>query len=102
MEFGRIGVLCGPNIWGNCPVLEVELQRRAGGARLDGTPAFAERLLRWVPSLAGEGEGPPFQGPLGLAHALGRLTIRLQSQAGSEVHLHLVDGRGDRPVRVVV
>jgi cyanophycin synthetase len=104
MEFGRIWVLRGPNVWGSCPALEVEL-RGDGAARLDGTPAFVARLLRWVPALAGrEGtrEVPPFQGPFGLAHALSRLTLRLQSLAGSEVHLALVDCRGKRPVRVVV
>jgi cyanophycin synthetase len=105
MEFGRIRALRGPNIWGSCPVLEMELLRCDGAARLDGTPAFAARLLRWVPSLVsqdGAGEVPPFQGPFGLAHALSRLMIRLQSQAGSETHLGLVDCRGGRPVRVVV
>src|SRR5262249_20863924 len=105
MEFGRIGALRGPNIWGSCPVLEAELLRCDGAARLDGTPAFAARLLRWVPSLAGRddtGEVPPFQGPFGLAHALSRLTIRLQSQAGSEVRLGLAECGDDRPVRVVV
>jgi cyanophycin synthetase len=105
MEFGRIGVLSAPNIWGSCPVLEVALTP-CDGAGLDGTPALAARLLRWVPSLAsqdGTGEVPLFQGPFGLAHALSRLMLRLQSQAGSEVHLSLVDCRGDdRPVRVVV
>src|SRR6516164_6745932 len=105
MEFGRIRALRGPNIWGSCPVLEVELLHRDGAARLNGTPAFAARLFRWVPSLAsqdGTGEVPTFQGPFGLAHALSRLMIRLQSQAGSETHLGLVDCRGGRPVRVVV
>jgi cyanophycin synthetase len=109
MELGGIGALRGPNIWGRCSVLEVELPR------CDGTPAFASRLLRWVPSLAGQhngsisrsdqvtqaGEVSPFQGPFGLAHALCRLMLRLQSQAGSEVHLGLVDCRG-RLARVVV
>src|SRR5262245_44458839 len=106
MELGRIVALRGPNIWGTCPVLEAELLRCDGAARLDGTPAFAARLLRWVPSLAsrdGMGGAPPFQGPFGLAHALSRLMIQLQSQAGSEVHLGLVDCCGDDPpVRVVV
>src|SRR3954464_930632 len=106
MEFGRIRVLRGPNIWGRCPVLDVELLRGDGAVRRDGAPAFAARLLRWVPSLAsqdGTGEVPPFQGPFGLAHALNRLLIRLQSQAGSEVHLGLVDCRGgEEPIRVVV
>jgi cyanophycin synthetase len=105
MELGRICVLSAPNIWGSCPVLEVELPRGDGAACLDGTPAFAARLLQWVPSLAsqdGTGEVPLFQGPFGMAHALSRLTLRLQSQAGSEVHLSLVDCADDRPVRVVV
>ncbi len=49
------------------------------------------------------GPNGPFQGPFGLAHALSRLMLRLQSQAGSEVHLSLVDcGGDDGPVRVVV
>jgi cyanophycin synthetase len=105
MEFGRIRVLRGPNIWGACPVLEVELPR-CDGAGLHGTPAFAARLLRWFHSLAGQdatGEVALFQGPLGLAHALSWLMIRLQAQAGSDVHLGLVDCCGDNsPVRVVV
>jgi cyanophycin synthetase len=109
MELGRIRFLRAPNVWGRCPVLEMELLHGDGGARLDGTPAFAARLLRWVPSLGSRdavGEAPPLQGPFGLAHALSRLMIRLQSQAGSEVHLGLVDcgdrAVGDGRVRVVV
>ena len=105
MEFGRIAVLRGPNIWASCPVLEVELPRRAAGGWPDGTPAFAAHLVRWVPSLAGTAEADAvslFQGPLGPAHALGRLTLRLQSLAGSEVQFGLVDCPGDDgPVRVV-
>src|SRR5262249_6580198 len=88
-----------------CPVLEVELLRNDGAVRLDGTPAFAARLLRWVPSLAGRegtGEVPPLQGPFGLAHALSRLTIPLQSQASSDVHCGLVDCGPDGPVGAVV
>jgi cyanophycin synthetase len=109
MELGRIYALRAPNIWGSCPVLEVELPCSAGAADLDGTPAFAARLLRWVPCLASRdamGEIPPLQGPFGVAHALSRLMLRLQFQAGSEVQFGLVDcgdcAVGDGRARVVV
>jgi cyanophycin synthetase len=88
MEFGRIWVLRGPNIWARVPVLEVELLQ---GSALSWPPnaaaAVAERLRDRIPGL----RLAPIDGqPLGIAALLQHLTLELQALCGSPVKFGLV------------
>lgn len=90
MNWPEVRVLRGPNVWAACPMLEVELDLN--------TTADADRARRAVARLRAalpELDDPTDDPPLGLARALGRLTLALQRQAGSPVYA--TDARPDRP-----
>lgn len=79
MEFRRIWVLRGPNVWARFPVVEAELELRDLDAfRPAETAAFADRIRA---ALAGD-EPPP---TANLADLLGQLGLELQRRAGSAV-----------------
>src|SRR5262245_23963730 len=84
MEFGRVWVLRGPNLWAPFPVIgaEVELGEfdsyRPGGPESAFTRALPEALRIDLPPGAT------------LADALLRLTQRFQSLAGAETSFGLV------------
>jgi cyanophycin synthetase len=85
MEFQRIWVLRGPNIWARCPVLEVELHLDT----LHATgPDLADRLSAWLPSLRQRLTDPVAF--TDLPHVLQHLTLELQTLAGSPVCFGLV------------
>src|ERR1700732_3686908 len=87
MEFGRIWVLRGPNIWARVPVLEIELLQ--GSAEAWGPAAAAavtQRLRDQIPGLHlvhAEGQ------PLRIADLLQRVTLELQALCGSPVEFGL-------------
>jgi cyanophycin synthetase len=90
MEFQRIWVLRGPNIWARCPVLEAELDlRELKAATSDQILALTGRLDAWLPKPASR---PPTNGQHGtsLAHILQQVTLELQALAGSAVTFGLV------------
>ena len=94
MEFRKVLVLRGPNLWARDTILEawVELGPLAGGCT-SGALGFPERLTRWLPSLraprAALQEPVPFSEALGAGlpfdRVLARLAIELQALAGAEV-----------------
>jgi len=94
MEFRRIRVLGGPNIWANFPVLEawVDLGTLKDSPS-DELPGFNERLKGWLPSLiehrCSEGRRGGFFERLRrgtwMAHILEHVALELQSLAGTEV-----------------
>jgi cyanophycin synthetase len=85
MDFQRIWVLRGANIWARCPVLEVELDL-AGFAAVseERLAACTTRLRAAMPSLAQRPTGPD------LPALLRDLTLELQRSAGSPVQFGLV------------
>jgi cyanophycin synthetase len=95
MEFRRIWVLRGANIWTRCPVLEVELDLATLAAVTDERlAACTSRLRSSLPSLA---DSPD------LAAMLRDLTLELQRLAGSPVQFGLVRPAGrDGFFRVVI
>jgi cyanophycin synthetase len=81
MEFRRIWVLRGPNLWSRSPAIEAELELRdRDGYRPADSPTFRERLTSHP--LAANAET--------LAHALLHLTLGFQRAAGSIVEFGLV------------
>jgi cyanophycin synthetase len=101
MEFQRIWVLRGPNIWSRSTVLEAELDLQDLRGKAPGAIAgFADRLrsrLAGEPEAPSEGQaGSPTLGASGssdscpsLAHCVQRLALDLQRRAGSDVHFAL-------------
>jgi cyanophycin synthetase len=87
MEFGRIWVLRGPNIWARVPVLEVELLQGSAEAPDPGAAAaVTQRLRDQIPGLRlvhAEGQ------PLRIVDLLQRLTLDLQALCGSPVEFGL-------------
>ncbi|HEY7153261.1 MAG TPA: cyanophycin synthetase [Gemmataceae bacterium] len=89
MEFQRIWVLRGANIWTRCPVLEVELDLATLAAATDERlAACTSRLRALLPSLADRPAGAD------LAAILRDLTLELQRLAGSPVQFGLVRSAG--------
>ncbi len=86
MNWRRVWVLRGPNVWARVPVLEVELE--AEGA--DDGAAMAARVCQALPGV--ENRGPVTT----LPHLLAQTTLELQCQAGSDVHFATVRD-GGRP-----
>ena len=88
MEFRRVWVLRGPNVWARFPVLEAELD--LGGREPAAVPGLRERLAARLPeaaeALAEEGEGLP--------DVLRHLALRLQVLAGSPVDFGRVKDTG--------
>jgi cyanophycin synthetase len=94
MEFRRVRVLGGPNIWANFPVLEAWVDLGSlKDSPSDELPGFNERLKGWLPSLiehrCSEGRRGGFFERLRrgtwMAHILEHVALELQSLAGTEV-----------------
>jgi cyanophycin synthetase len=94
MEFRRIRLLGGPNIWANYPVLEawVDLGPLKDSPS-DELPGFNERLKGWLPSLIEHRCSVGTRGGFferlrrgtWMAHILEHVALELQSLAGTEV-----------------
>src|ERR1700733_1776279 len=91
MEFGRLWVLRGPNIWARVPVIEVEVETDASAT---GPTDLGERLahrlaiLKNSPELGArlrETGAEELRRAPTLAHALQHLRLELQCLAGSDV-----------------
>ena len=94
MDFRKVLVLRGPNLWANFPVLEVWVDL---GSRKDTAsnefPGFSERLMGWLPTMIEHrcsiGQRGGFFERLRrgtyLAHILEHTTLELQSLAGTAV-----------------
>ena len=50
MKWPKVCVLRGANVWGRCPMLEVEVDLD-GAAEVGRVAAATERLRRWLPDL---------------------------------------------------
>ncbi len=90
MEVVGIRVLRGPNIWATIPVLEVQVHLgRLRDSSSSSIPCFIDRLTTWLPSLAGNRSADGFLEQLregtNLARVLERVTLELQSLAGTDV-----------------
>src|SRR5690242_5762244 len=94
MEFRRVRLLDGPNIWANFPVLEawVDLGPLKDSPS-DELPGFNDRLMAWLPTLVEHrcsvGQRGGFFERLRRgtwqAHILEHVALELQSLAGTEV-----------------
>src|SRR5262249_45863625 len=81
MDIIRIRALRGPNVWASFAVLEAWVHAgRFSGATFQSIPGFMTRLAAWIPAL-----GEQLRPDTSLAHALVRLTLELQSLAGTRV-----------------
>ena len=94
MEFRKIRVLGGPNVWANYPILEAWVDLGTlENASSDELPGFNERLMAWLPSLiehrCSVGERGGFFERLRrgtwMAHILEHVGLELQSLAGTPV-----------------
>src|SRR5712691_2424624 len=94
MEFRKVLVLRGPNVWATFPVLEAWVDLREWkDTSSEMIPGFNERLMNWLPTLidhrcsVGEWGGflKRLQRGTYLAHVLEHVTLELQSLAGTEV-----------------
>jgi cyanophycin synthetase len=106
MEFQRIWILRGPNIWARFPVLEVGVELGAHEAATSSTlPGFSNRLLSWLSPPAGRRDALAqfLAAGVHLPDVLQRLTLELQVQAGSPVHFGLAQPAPQKGLyRVVV
>jgi len=99
LDIGRIWALRGPNIWGDCPVLELRLGL---GGIAAGSPAETQargqalwqRLCAWLPGLAGRGAPADASQGSGLAETFVLTALEIQTLAGSRVALGRV-GAGE-------
>ena len=99
LDIGRIWALRGPNIWGDCPVLELILGL---GGTAAGSPAETQargqalwqRLCAWLPGLAGRGAPADACQGSGLAETFVLTALEIQTLAGSRVALGRV-GAGE-------
>jgi UDP-N-acetylmuramyl tripeptide synthase len=94
MQFRRVRLLGGPNIWANFPVLEAWVDLEAlKDSPSDELPGFNERLMAWLPSLiehrCSVGRRGGFFERLRRgtwqAHILEHVALELQSLAGTPV-----------------
>ncbi|MGH7225268.1 MAG: cyanophycin synthetase family protein, partial [Gemmataceae bacterium] len=94
MQFRRVRLLGGPNIWANFPVLEAWVDLGAlKDSPSDELPGFNERLMAWLPSLiehrCSVGQRGGFFERLRRgtwqAHILEHVALELQSLAGTPV-----------------
>src|SRR5437660_1696187 len=77
MEFRKVWVLRGPNLWARVPVFEVECDL-SGAPALETVPGFHDRLHSWLTTP----DASPFPTA---AHALQHAALHLQLLAGSPV-----------------
>mgnify|MGYP001294805166 CR=1 FL=1 len=98
MQFQRIWILRGANVWARCPVVEVELDLADFADVTDARlAACAAHLHAELPALAGQAIGPD------LPTILRDVTLELQRLAGSPVKVGLVRPTGqDGCFRVVI
>jgi cyanophycin synthetase len=93
MDFRKVLVLRGPNLWANFPVLEVWLDLADWDKPSTEFPGFNDRLINWMPSMIehrcsiGERGGffQRLRNGTYLGHILEHVTLELQSLAGTEV-----------------
>jgi cyanophycin synthetase len=85
MNFPRVWIVRGANLWARCPVLEVEIDLSANAAVTEEQlAACIARLRAWLPSLASRPLGPD------VAALLRDVTLELQRTVGSPVQFGLV------------
>src|SRR5579875_145213 len=97
MELHHIWVLRGANIWGRCPVLEVELTLADHATIAESClAACVARLRSWLPSLVGRSVGPE------LPALLCDVTLELQRLAGSPVQVGRLRREGNGLFRVAI
>jgi cyanophycin synthetase len=83
LDIGRIRALRGPNIWAECPVIELTLDP---GEVPEHSPELLERLASWLSSLAERGAFLERMGQgANLADTLAQVALALQTLAGSIV-----------------
>jgi UDP-N-acetylmuramyl tripeptide synthase len=94
MDFRKVRLLGGPNIWANYPVLEAWVDLGAlKDSPSDELPGFTDRLMAWLPSLiehrCSVGKRGGFLERLRrgtwMAHILEHVALELQSLAGTPV-----------------
>lgn len=87
LDIGSIRTLRGPNIWAECPVLELTLDLgEAPGDAPGQHPDLLERLASWLSTLGERGDFLARLGQgAGLADTLAELVLELQTLAGSRV-----------------
>jgi cyanophycin synthetase len=101
LDIGRMWALRGPNIWGDCPVLELTLGLggTAAGSHAETQArgqALWQRLCAWLPGLAGRGAPADACQGSGLAETFVLTALEVQTLAGSRVALGRV-GVGEAP-----
>ncbi|MGA2035240.1 MAG: acetate--CoA ligase family protein, partial [Thermoguttaceae bacterium] len=90
MEFRKVLVLRGPNIWSNSPVFEVWVDLGELDRPSTSFPGFSERLMNWLPSMiehrcsigARGGFFQRLRTGTYPGHVLEHVTLELQSLAG--------------------
>ncbi len=99
LDIGRIWALRGPNIWGDCPVLELRLALcgipvGSPAETQDRGQTLWQRLCLWLPGLAGRGAPADACQGSGLAETFVLTALEIQTLAGSRVALGRV-GAGE-------
>ena len=84
MQVSRIRALRGPNLWTRHTAIEAVVSCSEQECSLEHLPGFEEQLSRLFPAM-GALPVPPADGKLSTAHALERVTLALQAQAGCPV-----------------
>ena len=84
MQVSRIRALRGPNLWTRHTAVEAVVTCTEQECSLEHLPGFEEQLSRLFPAM-GALPVPPSDGKLSTAHALERVTLALQTQAGCAV-----------------
>src|SRR5688572_19211227 len=93
MEFRKVLALRGPNLWANFPVLEAWVDLGVLNVPSNELPAFADRLMAWLPSMIEHRCGLGYRGGFferlrdGTypGHILEHVCLELQSLSGAEV-----------------
>ena len=84
MQVSRIRALRGPNLWTRHTAVEAVVSCSELECSIEHLPGFEEQLSRLFPAM-GALPVPPADGKLSTAHALERVTLALQAQAGCAV-----------------
>ena len=84
MQVSRIRALRGPNLWTRHTAIDAVVSCSEQECSLEHLPGFEEQLSRLFPAM-GALPVPPADGKLSTAHALERVTLALQAQAGCAV-----------------
>ena len=91
MNWPRIWVLRGANVWAPSPMLEVELNLTSVAEDPEQIQAAVGRLRAWLPTL---GEADSAEGSALLAQTFQRLTLALQQLVGCSVSAGVVRPAG--------